>query len=108
LVIREFFAAISRHDWLKVWQLGGKNLGRGRYATYIGMIYGYRFTAKDIVTSLSVSGNRVSGRILAYETKGLVQTYSFTYIVHGTVIASGRQMLLGTSGSAEAAWGAYF
>jgi HJR/Mrr/RecB family endonuclease len=103
LVVREFFAAINRHDWQEVWQLGGKNLGKGPHASYDGMIYGYRFTAKDVVTSLSFSGNAVSGRILAYETNGLVQTYSFTYLVHGTVITSGRQMLLGTSGSAGAA-----
>lgn len=29
-VARAFFAAISRHDWQDVWQLGGKNLGKAR------------------------------------------------------------------------------
>jgi hypothetical protein len=33
------------------------------------------------------------------ETTGAVQTYSFSYIVHDGVIASGHQALLGTSSS---------
>ncbi len=98
-VTRAFFAAISRHDWQDVWQLGGRNLGEGPYATYSGMISGYRFTARDVVTSLGASGESVSGRFLAYETTGPVQAYSFSYIVHDGVIASGHQVLLGTRSS---------
>ncbi len=63
------------------------------------MISGYRLTEKDTVTSLSTSGDSVSGQILAYETTGAVQTYRFSYIVHNGVIASGHQALLRTSPS---------
>ena len=63
-VVREYFAAISRHDWQEVWRLGGKNVGHGPSATYNGMVSGYHRTAKDMVTSLSVTGDSVSGRIL--------------------------------------------
>ena len=96
-VVRSFFAAINKHDWQKVWQLGGKNLGYGQYASYRGMISGYRLTARDVVTNLSVRGDSVAGRILAYETTGAIQAYSFTYVVRGEAIVSGQQVLLGTS-----------
>lgn len=96
-VVRAFFEAISKHDWQEVWQLGGENLGYGPYISYSGMISGYHLTARDVVTRLSVRGDSVTGRILAYETTGAIQTYSFTYVVHGRVIASGHQVLLGTN-----------
>lgn len=63
------------------------------------MISGYRLTERDAVTSLSASGDSVSGRFLAYETTGAVQTYSFSYIVHDGVIASGHQAWLGNISS---------
>lgn len=88
-VVREYFAAISRHDWRDVWRLGGRNVGHGPSATYTGMVSGYRLTARDVVTSLSVTGDSVSVRIRAYETTGAVQAYSFRYVVRNGVIVSG-------------------
>ena len=32
-VARKFFTAVTEHDWPEVWQLEGKNAGRGPYAT---------------------------------------------------------------------------
>lgn len=69
-VARAFFAAIGRHDWQDVWRLGGKNLGEGPYAIFSGMISGYRLAERDAVTSLSASGDSVSGRFLAYGDHG--------------------------------------
>jgi Restriction endonuclease len=96
-VVREYFAAISRHDWRDVWRLGGRNVGRGLSATYNGMVSGYRLTARDVVTSLSVTGDSVSVRIRAYETTGAVQAYSFRYVVRNGVIVSGHPVSPGGS-----------
>jgi hypothetical protein len=95
VVVTEFFTAISRHDWQQVWRLGGQELGYGPYATYSGMISGYRTTARDVVTALHASGPTVTGRFLAYQTTGAVRTYQFSYVVRGGVIASGYQELIG-------------
>jgi hypothetical protein len=35
-----YLAAISRHDWPAVWQLGGRNVGQGQSASYAGMVAG--------------------------------------------------------------------
>jgi hypothetical protein len=91
VVVREFFAAISRHDWPEVWRLGAKNLGRGPYASYDGMISGYQGTIRDVVITLKATGESISGQFLAYETAGVVKTYQFSYLVHGRAIATGYQ-----------------
>jgi hypothetical protein len=90
-VVRAFYAAISRHDWPRVWRLGGRNLGWGPYATYQGMVAGYAGTARDEVTDLVAHGNQVSGHFRAYHSDGQVRTYRFSYLVRGGVIASGAQ-----------------
>jgi hypothetical protein len=89
-VVREYYAAISRHDWPSVWRLGGRNLGRGSYATYSGMAAGYKGTIRDTLTTLHTSGNTVSGRFLAYQTGGVTVPYRFTFMVHNGVIISGK------------------
>ena len=85
-VVRKFLAAISSHNWPEVWTLGGKNIGRGPYASYTGMVAGYRGTIRDVPTTLRASGRTVSGRFLAYQTDGEVVTYAFTYVVQGGTI----------------------
>ena len=57
------------------------------------MISGYRLTARDVVVSMKTSGDSVSARVLAYETTGAVQTYHFTFTVHGGQITAGRSVL---------------
>lgn len=91
VVIREFYEAISQHNWPRVWQLGGKNLGHGPYASYSGMVAGYRETERDTLQALAVSGDTVTGRFLAYQTTG-VQAYSFRYIVRDGTIVGGYQI----------------
>jgi restriction system protein len=90
-VVREFVAAINRRDWRQVWDLGGKNLGRGLYASYAGMISGYQGTIRDVLTEIHASGDTVTGQFLAYQTGNVVQPYRFKYTVRGAVILSGYQ-----------------
>lgn len=96
-VVREYFAAISRHDWPQVWQLGGKNLGSGPYASYAGMISAYRLSQRDVLTAVHASGESVTGRFLAYETTGTVQAYDFSLTIRAGTIMAGHQTLLATS-----------
>ena len=91
VVMREFYEAISQHNWPRVWQLGGKNIGRGPYASYSGMVAGYRETERDTLQALAVNGDTVTGWFLAYQTNG-IQAYSFRYIVRGDTIVSGYQV----------------
>jgi len=63
----------------QVWQLGGRNLGQ----SYGEMVAGCRLTGRVVVTSLQVSGDAVSARVLADETTGAVQTCSRSYLVSG-------------------------
>jgi hypothetical protein len=90
-VVRAFYAAISRHDWPRVWRLGGRNLGYGPYATYQGMVAGYAGTVRDEVTDLRARGSVVTGHFRAYHADGRVRAYRFSYVVGGGAITSGFQ-----------------
>lgn len=90
-VITDFYAAVSRHDWRQVWLLGGKNLGRGPYATYAGMIAGYRGTVRDVLRQVHVSGETVTGTFTAYQSNGATRLYLFNYVVRKGAIVSGYQ-----------------
>lgn len=87
-VVREYYDAISGHNWRRVWELGGKNLGHGPYASFSGMITGYRQTEHDTLRALAVTGDTVTGWFLAYQTTG-IQAYSFRYIVRDGTITGG-------------------
>jgi hypothetical protein len=91
VVVREYFAAINRRDWQQVWDLGGKNLGRGPYASYRGMISAYRDAIRDALTEIAVSRDSVTGQFLAYQTGNVIQPYRFELTVRDGVIVSGYQ-----------------
>jgi len=91
-VIRQFYAAISSHDWQRVWLLGGKNLGRGPYASYAGMVAGYRDTIRDVLKEDRAAGETVTGSFLAYQGNGTTRLYQFHYTVQDGVIIAGYQM----------------
>jgi serine/threonine protein kinase len=97
-VVREFFAAINKRDWHRVWLLGGRNLNRSSpYDTLAAMIFGYRCTKNDVITNLSSSGREVSGYFVAHEALDGVRTeqnYAFSYVVTHGVIRRGDQRLL--------------
>jgi serine/threonine protein kinase len=92
-VVEAYFAAINAHDWRRVWNLGGKNLGQ----PYSQMVAGYRSTAHDALASIHAHGDTVTVRLLARETDGTVQTYRASYVVQDGVITAGHATLLGTS-----------
>jgi Protein kinase domain len=98
-VVEEFFAAINAHNWPRVWQLGGKNLGY----TYPAFVGGFHQTARDVVTHLTARGSTVSVRFLAYETTGAVQAYQAQYTVQHGEITAGQQTLLATGPAPSAA-----
>jgi hypothetical protein len=85
-VVQEYFAAINSHNWRKVWELGGKNLGQ----TYREMVAGYRGTARDVVTGVVAHGATVSLRLAAHQANGTVQTYRASYEVRDGVITAGQ------------------
>jgi eukaryotic-like serine/threonine-protein kinase len=89
-VVTEYFAAINDHNWRKVWDLGGVNLG----SSYAHLVAGFHDTGHDVITHMTVDGDDVSVRILAYETTGTVQVYADRYTVAGGVITSGHQTLI--------------
>lgn len=71
-----------------MWRLGGRNLGRGPYATYDGMVAGYKDTIRDVLTSLHVTGDTATGRFLAYQTRDVTRPCQFTFLVRNGVIVS--------------------
>src|SRR5262249_25508666 len=96
-VVEEFFAAINKHDWLRMWSLGDKYLGYGPYNTLLGMTYGYRCTERDVPRGLNSNGNVVSGFFVAHDSNRGVrteQTYSFRFVVSHGAIRRGNQKLL--------------
>jgi len=98
-VVEDFYAAINKHDWLSVWSLGGKYLGHGPYKTLPGMIGGYHCTVRDTVKGLRLSGNSVSGYLVAHDSYGGLQTeqtYQFKYLVlRGAIRKANVKILLG-------------
>jgi hypothetical protein len=85
-------AAIKNHDWHKVWQLGGKNLGR----PYPTMVAGFSHTRNDHLTRIVSHADTVHAWILAHETTGAVQTIALTYTVRAGIITHGVQRVLAT------------
>jgi hypothetical protein len=101
-VVEAFITAINDHNWPRVWQLGGKNLGTGEYRTYPGMIKGYGCTDRDVLSGRPTARRERScqGSFLAYESKGAAkaqQRYVFRYVVRGGMIVSGKQSLVSGS-----------
>jgi serine/threonine protein kinase len=90
--VRAYFAAINAHDYAKAWALGGKNTGSSSYSTFVN---GFKDTAKDDVTVVSVVGNVVTVKLAATQTDGSVQHYQGTYTVTNGIITQGHIQLLG-------------
>ncbi len=80
--VRAYFAAINAHNYLRAWDLGGRDTG----SSYVGYVNGFGTTVKDTVTIVSVSGSVVTARITAMQTDGAVKTYQGTYTVIKGVI----------------------
>jgi hypothetical protein len=84
----------------------GSAPGVGRYVLRVATTWfehgaavaGYRLTSKVVINRMTVRGDAVSVRALAYEPTGAVQTYQLNYVVSGPVIVIGQSRLLSTSG----------
>jgi hypothetical protein len=91
-VVLAYIAAINAHQWHRVWDLGGRNLS----PSYQAMVAGYRLTAHDKLTAITVRGGTVAANLSARETTGVVQHYRMHYVVRNGVIVAGHATLLGT------------
>jgi hypothetical protein len=90
--VRAYFAAINARDFSRAWALGGKNTGSSSYSTFVS---GFKDTAKDHITIVSVAGNVVTVKLAATQTDGSVQHYQGTYTVTNGIISQGEIQLLG-------------
>jgi hypothetical protein len=92
-VVEAYLAAVSQHNWPRVWKLGGKNLGQ----TYRQMVAGYRLTGAVQIFRLTATGNTVAVRVSAYESTGL-HCYALRYVVRRGEIVAGQTTPLPHSG----------
>jgi hypothetical protein len=84
--VEGYFTAITRKDYHRAWELGGRSIN----TSYRSFAQGLRRTARDTVTILSVTGPDVRARLRAQATDGTVQTFQGTYVVHDGVITQFR------------------
>ncbi|MBO0692367.1 MAG: nuclear transport factor 2 family protein, partial [Acidimicrobiaceae bacterium] len=84
-VVQEYFDAINARNFQRAWDLGGKNLHGGDYATFV---QGFSETLKDTITSASAEGNTVHVTLEATQVSGERQVYQGTYTVENGVIVS--------------------
>jgi serine/threonine protein kinase len=84
--VQAYFAAINAHDYAKAWALGGKNIA----TSYSGFADGFKDTAKDKVTVVSVAGGVVTVRLAAVQTDGSVKHFAGTYTVANGVITQSQ------------------
>ena len=89
--VQAYFAAINAHDYAKAWALGGKNIA----TSYSGFANGFKGTAKDKVTVVSVAGGVVTVKLAAVQTDGSVKHYAGTYTVASGVITQSQIQSVG-------------
>jgi hypothetical protein len=82
--VRAYYAAISAHQYLRAWNLGGKNSGD----TFSQFENGFSTTRADRVTITSHAGNAVSARLTAVQTDGSVKNFYGKYLVENGVITT--------------------
>ena len=83
-VVQDFYSAINSRDFLRAWDLGGKNLSNN----YEGWKAGYANTLYVYLSSISSAGNTVYVSIESTQTSGEVERYRGTYTVRGGAIVS--------------------
>jgi serine/threonine-protein kinase len=84
--VQAYYAAISSHQYLRAWNLGGKNSGGGR--TFSQFEDGFSTTKADKVTILSHAGDAVTARLAALQTDGSVKNFLGKYLVQNGVITT--------------------
>jgi serine/threonine protein kinase len=89
--VHAYFAAINAHDYAKAWALGGKNIA----TSYSAFANGFKGTAKDKVTVVSVAGGVVTVKLAAVQTDGSVKHFAGTYTVAYGVITQSQIQSVG-------------
>ena len=82
-VVKEYIAAINRHDYAEAWAVNDKNTGM----PYTKFVRGFATTAYDHLNILSVSGNVVTARLVAHQTDCTVRVYQGKYTAENGIIA---------------------
>lgn len=83
--MEEYFAAIKADDFQRAWDLGGKNIHGGTFASFVE---GFSTTASDTITSARTEGDTVHVTLVATQTSGERHTYEGSYTVSNGVIVS--------------------
>ena len=86
--VHAYYAAISRHQYLRAWNLGGRNSGGG--LTFSQFEGGFSTTRADKVTIVSHAGDAVTARLAALQTDGSVKNFLGKYVVENGVITTFR------------------
>jgi serine/threonine-protein kinase len=84
--VQAYYAAISRHQYLRAWNLGGKNSRGG--LTFSQFEAGFSTTKADTVTILGHAGDAVTARLAARQTDGSVKNFLGKYLVENGVITT--------------------
>ncbi|HEY2128419.1 MAG TPA: serine/threonine-protein kinase [Streptosporangiaceae bacterium] len=84
--VQAYYAAISRHQYLRAWNLGGKNSRGG--VTFSQFEAGFSTTKADTVTILGHAGDAVTARLAARQTDGSVKNFLGKYLVENGVITT--------------------
>jgi tRNA A-37 threonylcarbamoyl transferase component Bud32 len=82
--VRAYYAAISAHQYLRAWNLGGKNSGD----TFSQFENGFSTTRADRVIIIGHAGDAVSARLTAVQTDGSVKNFYGKYVVENGVITT--------------------
>ena len=84
MVVKRYYAAISRHAYLRAWQLGGDHTT----SSFSSFKAGFSNTARDVVVITGWTGDTVTADFKAVHTDGTVLSYMGTYVVGNGVITS--------------------
>jgi serine/threonine protein kinase len=84
--VQAYYTAISRHQYLRAWNLGGKNSRGG--LTFSQFEAGFSTTKADTVTILGHAGDAVTARLAARQTDGSVKNFLGKYLVENGVITT--------------------
>jgi serine/threonine protein kinase len=82
--VQAYYAAITRHQYLRAWNLGGRNSGD----TFSQFEDGFSTTKADQVTIVSHAGADVTARLTAVQTDGSVKDFLGKYVVENGVITT--------------------
>ena len=84
MVVKRYYAAISRRAYLRAWQLGGDHAT----SSFSSFKAGFSNTARDVVVITGWTGETVTADFKAVHTDGTVLSYTGTYVVGNGVITS--------------------